>query len=83
MPGLTSFKQDILPLFSELDIRSMIRAFDLSKYEDVKSNAAQIYDRVRGVGGAIMPPPPPRGDGPWTEEKVVLFAKWMADGHPE
>ena len=48
---------------------------------DVKARARIIYDRIRGVGGAVMPPPPPRGDGPWPQSQIDLFAKWMADGY--
>jgi len=47
----------------------------------VKAHAAAIYDRIRGIGGAIMPPTPPRGEGPWPESRIEIFAKWMADGY--
>jgi hypothetical protein len=77
----TSFKEDILPLFTERDIHAMSKAFDLASYDDVKKYAAAIYDRIRGIGGAVMPPPPPRGEGPWTQDRIDLFAKWMADGY--
>jgi hypothetical protein len=81
MATLTSYQSDIRPLFTELDIRSMIKAFNLASYDDVKAHAAAIYDRIRGIGGAVMPPPPPRGDGPWSQDRIELFAKWMADGY--
>jgi hypothetical protein len=29
-----------------------------------------------------MPPPPPKGEGPWQQSWIELFAKWMADGFP-
>jgi len=32
-------------------------------------------------GGAVMPPPLPRGEGPWPQSRIELFAKWMADGY--
>jgi hypothetical protein len=80
MAKLTSFDTDIRPLFTERDIRAMSKAFNLGNYEDVKAHAAAIYDRLRGIGGAIMPPPPPRGEGPWPDSKIQLFAKWIADG---
>ena len=57
----------------------MSKAFNLASYDDVKAHAAAIYDRVRGVGGAVMPPPPPRGEGQWPRSRIELFAKWMAD----
>jgi hypothetical protein len=77
----TSFQTDIRPLFTELDIRAMSKAFNLASYDDVKARAAIIYDRIRGIGGAVMPPPPPKGDGPWPQSRIDLFAKWMADGY--
>jgi hypothetical protein len=81
MINRTSFQTDILPLFSERDIHAMSKAFNLGSYDDVKAHAAAIYDRTRGIGGAIMPPPPPRGEGPWPQSRIDLFAKWMADGY--
>jgi len=46
----------------------MTNAFNLANYEDVKTHAAAIYDRIRGIGG------------PWPQARIELFAKWMADG---
>ena len=76
----TSFQTDIRPLFTERDIRGMSKAFNLGSYDDVKMHAAAIYDRIRGIGGAVMPPPPPRGEGPWPQARIELFAKWMEEG---
>jgi hypothetical protein len=78
---LTSFQADIRPLFTERDIKGMIKAFNLASYDDVKKNAAAIYDRIRGIGGALMPPRPPVGEGPWPQSNIDLFAKWMSDGY--
>jgi hypothetical protein len=58
----------------------MSKAFNLASYDDVKAHAAIIYDRIRGIGGAVMPPPP-RGEGPWHQASIELFAQWMADGY--
>jgi hypothetical protein len=60
MTGRTSFETDIRPLFTERDIRAMSKAFNLASYDDVKAHSAKIYDRIRGIGGAVMPPRPPR-----------------------
>lgn len=76
----TSFQSDIRPLFTERDVHGMIKAFNLASYEDVKKHAAEIFDRIRGIGGAVMPPPPPKGEGPWPQSRIDLFAKWMAEG---
>ena len=81
MARFTSYQSDIRPLFTERDIRAMSKAFNLASYDDVKAHAAAIYDRIRGIGGDVMPPPPPRGEGPWSQDRVELFARWMADGY--
>jgi len=81
MTKLISFQADIRPLFTERDIEGMKKGFNLASYDDVKAHAAAIYDRIRGIGGAVMPPPPPRGEGPWPQSRIELFAKWMADGY--
>ena len=81
MENLTSFQSDIRLLFTERDVHAMSKAFNLASYDDVKKHAAVIFDRIRGIGGAVMPPPPPRGEGPWPRSRIELFAKWMADGY--
>jgi hypothetical protein len=75
MTKLTSVEADMRPLFTELDIHTMSKAFNLANYDDAKAHAAAIYDCVRGIGGAVMPPPPPRGDGPWPQSRIV----WIRD----
>jgi hypothetical protein len=82
MTTMTSFATDIRPLFTERDIRAMIKAFNLASYDDVRTHSAAIFDRIRGIGGAVMPPPPPRGEGPWPQSNIDLFAKWIADSYP-
>jgi hypothetical protein len=80
MTAKTNFQRDIRPLFTDRDIEGMRKGFDLASYDDVKKYAGPIYDRIRGIGGAVMPPPPPKGEGPWPQSRIELFAKWMADG---
>jgi hypothetical protein len=80
MATTTSFKTDIRPLFTDRDIQGMKKGFDLANYDEVKEHASAIYDRIRGIGGPVMPPPPPRGEGPWPQSRIELFAKWIADG---
>ena len=65
------------PMLTDTLIRT---AFSPVIYE-VVDFAVAIYDRIRGIGGAVMPPPPPRGEGPWPQSRIDLFAKWMADGY--
>jgi hypothetical protein len=81
MTIVTSFQAHIRPLFTDRDIQAMSKAFNLASYDNVRAHAAVIYDRIRGKGGAVMPPPPPRGEGPWPQAQIQLFAQWMADGY--
>jgi hypothetical protein len=81
MTIVISFQTHIRPLFTDRDIQAMSKAFNLASYDNVRAHAAVIYDRIRGKGGAVMPPPPPRGEGPWPQAQIQLFAQWMADGY--
>ena len=82
MTKTTSYQAGIRPLFTERDIQGMSKVFNLASYDDVKKHAEAIYDRIRGIGGAVMPPPQPKGEGPRQLSRIELFAKWMADGFP-
>jgi hypothetical protein len=76
-----SFKTSILPLFTEIDIAHMKKAFDLSQYGDVKANAQAILGRLMGATGPVMPPPPSTGGkGPWSAQQIALFKKWIDEG---
>jgi hypothetical protein len=79
---VTSYAKDIYPLFTDKDVQGMSKAFDLRSFDAVKARSKQIFDRIRGIGGSVMPPPPPKGDGPWPQEKIDLFETWMKDGCP-
>ncbi len=72
---MASFAQDIRPLFRDSDIQRMSFVFDLSRYEDVKDNAAAIAERL---SDGSMP-----CDGPWPEDRVALFRQWMIEGYPQ
>ena len=69
-----SFQQDIRPLFRDSDVAAMSFMIDLASYDDVRSNANEIYERV---SDGSMP-----CDGPWPENKVELFRSWMDAGMP-
>ncbi|HEV2861019.1 MAG TPA: hypothetical protein VGX48_08440 [Pyrinomonadaceae bacterium] len=71
------FENDIKPLFTGLDRDHMSFMFDLWSYDDVKVNAADIYD---AVSKGRMPPPPPEADGPWSQDKIDKFRAWMDGG---
>jgi hypothetical protein len=70
---VASFARDIRPLFRDKDVDEMSFAFDLSNYDDVKSNAAGIYDRLTE---GSMP-----CDGAWPENQIALFQQWMDEGY--
>lgn len=69
------FEIDIKPLFRPKDINAMKRFFDLSKYEDVKSHAAEVIERLED---GSMP-----CDGSWPEQDVTLFREWHKGGMPQ
>lgn len=72
-----SYEKDIKPLFTATDRDHMSFMFDLWSYEEVKSNASDIYD---AVSNQRMPPSPPQGEGPWTQDQIDTFKTWMDDG---
>jgi hypothetical protein len=74
MAGEVTFAQDIRPLFRDRDVRSMAFAFDLASYEDVRTNAEEIYARL---ADGSMP-----CDGSWPAEQVARFRSWIDSGSP-
>jgi hypothetical protein len=74
-PSGVSFTVDIKPLFREKDRDSMLRAFDLWSYADVKAHAAAIAERVKN---GSMP-----CDGTWPTERIALFELWIEKSMPE
>ena len=75
-----SFKTDIVPLFTSVDIEHMSRLevpLDDYAYMSRPDNAAGVYDQVSN--GTM--PPSASGEQPWSEDKVQLFKQWM-DGAP-
>ena len=73
-----SFATDIRPLFTQTDIDHMRSFCDLSKYDDVKTHAQVILNRLQGVGGAVMPPA--STGGPWSPDRISQFKQWITDG---
>lgn len=68
------YAADVRPLFREEDREAMDFAFDLWDYEDVKSNAALILERIED---GTMP-----CDGVWDEAKIQRLRDWIAAGYP-
>jgi len=66
-----SFAQDIRPLFRDKDVIEMkdVANFDLSKYDDVRAHATDIYERV---SDGSMP-----CDGAWSAGQIAKFKQWM------
>lgn len=75
--GAPSFATDIVGHFRDRDRNSMLFAFDLRRFEDVRDNATAILDRLLREAGedGAMP-----CDGPWPAERVALFRRWVEGG---
>ena len=67
-----SFDRDIKPLFRDRDRGAMKFFVDLWSYDDVARESDAILERVRD---GSMP-----CDGPWNEERIALFQKWVDGG---
>lgn len=67
-----SYARDIRPLFRDRDVQSMMSSFDLSSYDDVRSNGEAIYG---AVSAGRMP-----CDGAWPDEDVQRFRSWLDSG---
>lgn len=68
------FERDIQPLFRESDRESMDFAFDLWDYQDVRTRAEEILERLTD---GSMP-----CDGEWPEQQIALFRRWVEAGMP-
>jgi hypothetical protein len=69
---MPSFAREIGSLFRPDDVEAMRYAFDLSKYDDVKAHAEEIYSRL---ADGSMP-----CDGAWPADRVALFRQWIDEG---
>ena len=76
-----SFRNHISLMFQSMDIEHMRFKFDLSDYEDVKNFSEDILKSLRGLDGRRVMPPVDEG-GPWPEEWITLFERWIAEGFP-
>ncbi len=75
-----SFALHILPLFRTLDVDHMKvkgSKFDLTAYADVKRKATDIHQRLANKDD---PMPPEDDAGPWPDEWVALFKRWIDEG---
>lgn len=69
-----SFARAIQPLFRKGDRESILFAFDLWNYDDVRTYAQDIPARLTE---GSMP-----CDGEWPEEQVGRFRNWIEAGMP-
>ena len=69
------FAAEIKPLFREEDREAMDFAFDLWSYDDVKSNAELILERIED---GTMP-----CDETWEPSKIEILRAWISAGFPE
>jgi hypothetical protein len=67
-----SFERDIGPLFRTEDVESMLFAFDLRSYDDVRENADEILERLEE---GSMP-----CDELWPQTQIERFRAWIAGG---
>lgn len=72
--GTPIFARDIQPLFRAHNRAAMRWAFDLGNYQDVRTHAQAILERV---SSGTMP-----CDGAWPDEQIALFRRWVQAGMP-
>jgi hypothetical protein len=72
--GSPGYEKDVKPLFRSKDRESMMKAFDLWKYEDVVAHAAAI---LASLEAGKMP-----CDGAWPSEHVQVVDRWIKAGTP-
>jgi CDGSH-type Zn-finger protein len=69
-----SFASHVKPMFRAEDRQSMLFAFDLWSYDDVRTHAADVLERV---ANGTMP-----CDGAWPSQQVQAFRRWTETGTP-
>jgi hypothetical protein len=67
-----SFARDIQPLFREDDRNAMDYVFDLWDYDDVRTYAQDILERL---ADGTMP-----CDEEWPDEQIAQFRRWVEGG---
>ncbi|NEP54756.1 MAG: hypothetical protein F6K65_40615 [Moorea sp. SIO3C2] len=80
-----TWEYPIRSFFNDIDINHMLTitggGLNLGKYEDVKNNGKEIYERLLDdKNGQRMPLPP---SPYWTKEMLDLYKTWMDNDYPE
>ena len=81
MAVVPSFSNHISLMFRSIDTRHMAFRFDLADYDEVKRFSEDILKSLKGLEGRRVMPPIEDG-GPWPEEWIALFERWITEGHP-
>ena len=76
MAETVSFKRDIRPMFTDMDVEHMRKAMDLSSRDSVFLHAGAIYE---AVSSGHMPPAA-SGEPRWTPEMCTRFKTWQDQG---
>ncbi len=75
------FDLHILPLFRITEREAMLSEFDLWDYRRVRECREEILRRIDPNHPEHNASLPPRGvGGPWPEEWIALFRRWVAEG---
>lgn len=74
MTAPARFRHHIQPLFNEEQRGCMLGYLDLWSYDDVRSNASLILTRVSDHSM------PDDESGPWPDEWIALFKRWIDEG---
>jgi hypothetical protein len=70
----TSFALHIAVLFTDDQRRCMSPFLDLGSYDEVSSNAETVFKRLEDHSM------PADESGPWPEEWIALFSRWIEEG---
>lgn len=76
-----SFAKDIAPLFRPVDISHMKPMRVLLDNYKYMSDATNDHANAKAVLNILTSKRMPPGGPFWTQDKLDLFAKWMADGY--
>lgn len=74
-----SFKNDILPLFRQVDIdhmKPMDVPLDDYAWMSDEGHAKQVYDYLTGAEEPRMPP----GGPYWSDSQLETYSRWMDEG---
>jgi hypothetical protein len=69
-----SYALHLRPLFTDEQRQCMIGYLDLWSFDDVKANADDVHSRLADKSM------PADSSGPWPDEWIALFGRWVAEG---